>query len=1613
MTGYLRTSVRYSSKAETEPLPQAGEDKKVVTNTDMHEGVTSKEILILYYMSQFIFEKINTDVKPKNYQVTFVYNKCSSGKISGVSSSKHEMKGERTRQARMTAKPYDGAELKDTRIKILCAVCKKFKFNYQLIMENSTRDDSAVKSVNTSTNCAHKLNLTRLFKSSRSTTRAFRDSRRKVKTHSSIKVFYLKTEIRKSNYTQNYVIMVISTRDVFAVITAIKNMGPLDLSNTARLHKQERCMTRRSGEHKRTLQSCNSSLTNKQHCRKLGGNYDPNYPNVEISTRDLFAVITVITERIPIKAILGTANCCYISGLSKMLNADYVNEDRDNIHISEYVISEYRADKCKLPWEKGATYELYSVKRIVRTKLDSSNKAKWIRDEYTSTTNYTVSVRALPNLLNTLCYEFLARKYINLTDGTFYSKAKKYDRITVVGKIKGINGRSLSNTKVLCMNMGCTLMVNPNGMSFANKLPIRLVIPVITITTISDLKPVRVQCYTMSRQEIAKAVEQIQQAPPTSELAALQAFIEAQNATGILLVLFVSCSTSLWTNSLHLGQDTADPMPTISTTAIENLGQDTVDPMPTNSTTAIENPGYTTQSEMVIHEPVQYQYIYDPVNDIMKRVEKARDKPTDVGKGKQGKACSTGKTNSNKQEGLAYYRTNTVYYCVITGTESHVDTHPPASTSSTTESPVTAPCNAPDPPNTSQDNSTAHQESEVTATNEANHETDANSDQCSSQAFSSDSDTDEDNGKVQGEKNDKKDISSERHAKIDSRIMAQKKLYWKTGQKGSDDPRQGALIPIHAPKMERMNLAKMKALEARARLAQPPTDGDIVTPIIADIDNAAEINYSVVAVGAEFRTQNEVTKKLAQNGPNTVRPKAPTTKMRREDRVLPFPKRRIAAVQQEQATKQARKRKGNGTVSGTTPGKQRALSDSDTDSPVSDASWPTDQDESIATFRSKKGKRTPKPKTVAARKKTPKKAINRPKQQKKPQKKDIDTIIASLQTPLPRHTLTMNSALGEKETKDMIRKHAARIRSRRARVLKKNLQAKQISGPATVQQKDPLARAIDMARILECQEEDDIEIQPVPDTPNRELDRAIDNVLEALDTPSNSSRSTDSSSNSCSSSSSSSSDSEDWGTVKTVVRNPFAKQVTGSTPTSVVADTVGLDASADSDAEKSIKRKSTLKKVTVTIKKLTEKVIAKYQRPHEDILTPEVEPTMSAKNITKDRSTSRGRADKQDRFNKGRNDENGTETGGNGTGQGSSSQGGSGQGQGNNGGAKGQEIPSGKRPRDPPKTGMHDDTMGEDFEEEELPGAKRTMTSLREKLTHVYSQRTKETRDKCDEGRVKPSVEFRVDKTNAGEKVKTATVPLLAPTKLADAPTLSLKDLVPEADRQGIEEQGQDESFKTDRIEFVVVEREIAPGEEEIAMRPDELEWEFPERQMFDMIIGKAIDIYTEDDWDLIDYMSFSSVGWNTGVGLFAFGTDKLEQMEKFREVLRKLQIGNKRFESYPKRMLLNRYAITIYFNAAFAWSTVPKLLFWFRKLNGFDGNLTMAETRHYPDDHIPPVKDARSLHVRQTKSSSMNSIVIPKITLSASDMGGTCMSEVARGSIPMTLRQLGLGDRV
>ena len=81
-------------------------------------------------------------------------------------------------------------------------------------------------------------------------------------------------------------------------------------------------------------------------------------------------------------------------------------------------------------------------------------------------------------------------------------------------------------------------------------------------------------------------------------------------------------------------------------------------------------------------------------------------------------------------------------------------------------------------------------------------------------------------------------------------------------------------------------------------------------------------------------------------------------------------------------------------------------------------------------------------------------------------------------------------------------------------------------------------------------------------------------------------------------------------------------------------------------------------------------------------------------------------------------------------------------------------------------------------EDDDQPSAKvsKTKAGLRETLTKAYAKKVDET--KKARGQTSTSVDFNVTEIN--ETVEAPTVPLLAPVKLADAPTLSLKSLIPE-----------------------------------------------------------------------------------------------------------------------------------------------------------------------------------------------------------------------------------------
>ena len=124
-------------------------------------------------------------------------------------------------------------------------------------------------------------------------------------------------------------------------------------------------------------------------------------------------------------------------------------------------------------------------------------------------------------------------------------------------------------------------------------------------------------------------------------------------------------------------------------------------------------------------------------------------------------------------------------------------------------------------------------------------------------------------------------------------------------------------------------------------------------------------------------------------------------------------------------------------------------------------------------------------------------------------------------------------------------------------------------------------------------------------------------------------------------------------------------------------------------------------------------ITAEEIQPPQD---PPLAADMSAKSISKDRSSSRGRDKKKrekTRFDKAREQPDEEEMDHEEANSGSEKSK-------TNGGAG---TKTGKRQRDPPRTGTHDSTTHEDSDDG-LPGAKRSMGNIRERLTHAYEKKT-------------------------------------------------------------------------------------------------------------------------------------------------------------------------------------------------------------------------------------------------------------------------------------------------
>ena len=1431
----------------------------------------------------------------------------------------------------------------------------------------STRDAFAVNIVHILTAISNTPVMNRLYMNQRNKAQRLKEPTRQRKPTSNLKPVTIERTLHKSIDILNYHNVEISTRDVFAVI-----MVP-NLAVVFSTFKHNRLSTSSQNEIKepRTLKrkviTDTCTKTTSERGQSTDDNY-PNYCNVVISTRDEFAVNNSKID-----------NTAHAFPLFHVLSCQLFNPARRSVTSLKVRISKSFEKHQNVMQKNTLQYhfrELFANYDYPLRQRTTKPFAKiWLLKQLTivdvthrNELNAQFKARCINLFLIILTITYDYKLHNTATAKNFQSTMTTVSNIVANKMIETL--RTVTSSKIAGMKCMVHVPVRSFYPGSWESKHCRTVITITKTTTISVWQCTK--AIILEKMETQRAVDHIPGPSENSdELRALEDFIMSHN-----------------------------DIPTANQRNEE--GEDEYEYDPVND--SLKHVGKRKKQAITSNDCSndEIRTAQDNSRNPIRACQENRQSEG-VGEGRPIASTSTGKLYYRRviKSGLALYSNTS-----IAGTEPQIV---PTQDDGKSKKKVTF----------STDNEPLKHTTGVIIAPDQLPPQDMEIDAQLSCSFSDD-DTDEDrnnevtNGTKSGEpKAAEKQIP--KYERVDARIQAQKNALW--NNRPDEDPRSSALIPIHAPSMERLQLAQLEALKQRAEKAErTQKNGGVVQEIMYGMDKLADINYSIVPVRAEFVTETEIlpnpNKKIiaATNDPLTVGPKPPRVKQAREQKVLPFPKGRKQAVKRHLEASRPLK-----------------LSDTDSQELLSDESWPTDKDESIVAWQKKKTVRT---KTRPEKSKPKSKVIKKPRviKPKKLTKAAIITLIQQIRDPEPQ-SLTKSTkpddCLDRKAVQALVKIQQSRIRQKnyRLRQAQKKLNEKNAARnftAVTSQQNtmgtDVLAQAISLSNILNPEENmalDELILEEDDAILDSDDNEALDELLKEVtmeaeanranskttklvhepikektrDTESESS-SEDSSSNSSSSSSSSygrsgsGSDSSDystdsdrdhvWGSSTRLIRNPFARKQSPQplpAPVNTYPAHQGYFTQQGLKLQKlklsKLREKAGLSKSSVPIVSLNRQDIrnflSKYHPAppqdtnqdspntsdnvtHSNTQTQANDPpvttpgsSMSAKNISKDRS---GRPDnaKQDRFTKGRGNAQEEEekmdqdeaTGQGGNGQEERSKGNS------------------KRSREPPRTGKHDNTTTEDSDDE-LPNAKRSIPSLREKLTQVYQRKTKETRTKLDGERATPSVEFTIDATHAGEKVKTPSVPLLAPTTIAEAPTLSLKDLVPEQDQQDLDGHGQPESFKTDRI----VERELDGEESGASNQSDrDYEWEIPDRTTFDAVIGQAIDKFTEDDWDRIDYVTFSSVGWNTGVGLFAFGSDKLVQMSMFRDIVRSIKMGNKRFESYPKRMLLNRYALTIYFNAAFQFSTAPKLLFFFKKLNGFEGDLTIAETRFYPDNH-------------------------------------------------------------
>ena len=103
-----------------------------------------------------------------------------------------------------------------------------------------------------------------------------------------------------------------------------------------------------------------------------------------------------------------------------------------------------------------------------------------------------------------------------------------------------------------------------------------------------------------------------------------------------------------------------------------------------------------------------------------------------------------------------------------------------------------------------------------------------------------------------------------------------------------------------------------------------------------------------------------------------------------------------------------------------------------------------------------------------------------------------------------------------------------------------------------------------------------------------------------------------------------------------------------------------------------------------------------------------------------------------------------------------------------------------------------------------------------------------------------------------------------------EALLLTLRQLMPGTTGYDEEDQDLDQSFRANKIEFLVVQRKLSVAEAEAdgsLHDPADVDWSIPDQAEYEDIMGHTLDIYTDDRPELVHALAWLSVGSQTGVG--------------------------------------------------------------------------------------------------------------------------------------------------